>query len=55
MCSFASDFDYIQSEDIKHIWYFELILDHILFSFVMNLTHLIYNVQLFFVYEVSDA
>ncbi len=31
----ASDFDYIQSEDIKHI-YFQPILEH-MFSFVMRL------------------
>ncbi len=33
----ASDFDSIQSEDIKHVWYFQPILEHILFSFVMRL------------------
>ncbi len=27
----ASDFDSIQSEDIKHVWYFQLILEHICF------------------------
>ncbi len=27
----ALDFDSIQ-EDIKHVWYFELILDHVLYT-----------------------
>ncbi len=26
---FASDFDSIQSEDIKHVWYFQPILEHV--------------------------
>ncbi len=25
----ASDFDSIQSEEIKHAWYFQLILEHV--------------------------
>ncbi len=33
---FASDFDSIQSEDIKHVWYFQPILEHV-FLFVMRL------------------
>ncbi len=33
----ASDFDSIQSEDIKNVWYFQPILEHVLFSFVMRL------------------
>ncbi len=28
---FASDFDSIQSEDIKHVWYFQPILEQICF------------------------
>ncbi len=32
----ASDFDSIQSEDIKHVWYFQPILEN-MFSFVMRL------------------
>ncbi len=32
----ASDFDSIHSEDIKHVWYFQTILEH-MFSFVMHL------------------
>ncbi len=32
----ASDFDSIQSEDIKDVWYFQPILEH-MFSFVMRL------------------
>ncbi len=31
----ASGFDSIQSEEIKHVWYFQLILAH-LFSLVMH-------------------
>ncbi len=31
----ASDFDSIHSEDIKHVWYFQPILEHTLFSFVI--------------------
>ncbi len=27
----ASDFDSIQSEEIKHVWYFQPILEHICF------------------------
>ncbi len=32
-----SVFDSIQSEDVKHVWYFQPILEHLLFSFVMRL------------------
>ncbi len=31
------DDDSIQMEDIKHVWYFEPVLEHILFSFVIIL------------------
>ncbi len=31
------DFDSIQLEIIKHVWDFEPILEHILFSYVMHL------------------
>ncbi len=30
-CSPTSDYDSIRSEDIKHVWYFEPILEHIVF------------------------
>ncbi len=30
----ASDYDSIHLEDIKHVWYFKLILEHTLFSVV---------------------
>ncbi len=33
----ASDSDSIQSEDIKHVWHFQPILEYILFTFVMLL------------------
>lgn len=33
----ALDDDSIQSEDINHVWYFELIIEHILIEFVINL------------------
>ncbi len=33
----ASDYDSIQLEDIEHVWYFEPILEHILFLFVTHL------------------
>ncbi len=33
----ASDYDPIWLEEIKHVWYFQLILEHILFSFVTHL------------------
>lgn len=33
----ALDYDPIQSEDIKHGWYFQPILEQILFSFVLCL------------------
>ncbi len=32
----VTDFDSIQSEDIKHVWYFQMILEH-MFSFIMRL------------------
>ncbi len=30
----AADFESIQSEDIKHVWYFQSILEHIFISHV---------------------
>ncbi len=30
----VSDYHSIQLKDIRHVWYFETILEHILFSFV---------------------
>ncbi len=39
----ASDYDFIQLEDISHVWYFETILGHIL----LYVSHFVYDAQFF--------
>ncbi len=48
----ASDFDSIQSEDIKHVWYFQPILEHVFIQ-----TRSVYDAQLSFVtiYKVGKC
>ncbi len=46
----ASDFDSIQSEDIKHVWYFKPILKHVRFHWkCMIFSRMVYSAQFSFV------
>ncbi len=43
---FPSDFDWTQLNDIKHVWYFDLILEHIVFIFTRLFVSLLWSEQL---------